>query len=160
MSLHTQSTTGRKVEALLRDELQAAQEVLALQQRDNYRFQDYVKILESEVDSLRELSEDKQKIINFQSIEIKKRDDRIRELEELVHHNKVDKHAFKAFEHQNLLLLDELKETKLKMDELEVEVRFLRDYKDDRLDYNEDKMKMVAEMEIKLNGHQYEYKFE
>ena len=36
----------------------------------------------------------------------------------------------------------------------------LEHYNDDRLDYNEDKMKMVAEMEIKLNGHQYEYKYE
>jgi hypothetical protein len=54
--------------------------------------------------------------------------------------------------------LEELKETKMKMEELEVEVRFLRDMKDERIEYDESKMKMVAEMDIMLYGHTYEYK--
>jgi len=43
------------------------------------------------------------------------------------------------------------------MEEMEVEVKFLRCLKEDRADYNEEKMKMVAEMDIVLNGYKYDY---
>ena len=152
-------TPIRKVESLLRDEVLATQKVLALQQCDNHRFQEHVRILDGEIDSLRTLLGEKQQIINSQNAIILEKDDRIKELERLLHENKIEKHALKTFERQNGLLLDELRETKMQMEELEVEVRFLRDLKDDRTEYTESKMKMVAEMEIKLNGQSYEYKY-
>jgi glycerophosphoryl diester phosphodiesterase len=153
-----QSPARRKVESLLRDEVRVAQEVLALQQKDNYRYQEHVKILDAEIDSLRKLLEEKQNVINTQNEVIIRKDDSIKQLEQELYDNRIEKHAFKTFEHQNVLLLEELRATKAQMEELEVEVRFLRDLKDQRVDYDESKMKMVAEMDIMLNGHRYEYK--
>jgi glycerophosphoryl diester phosphodiesterase len=153
-----QSPARRKVESLLRDEVRVAQEVLALQQKDNYRYQEHVKILDAEIDSLRKLLEEKQNVINMQNEVIIRKDDSIKQLEQELYDNRIEKHAFKTFEHQNVLLLEELRATKAQMEELEVEVRFLRDLKDQRVDYDESKMKMVAEMDIMLNGHRYEYK--
>jgi predicted RNase H-like nuclease (RuvC/YqgF family) len=149
---------SKRVEGLLKAELRAAQEVLALQQKDNYKFQDHVKILDGEIDALRLILEEKQRVINKQNDTLVAKDDRIRELEQQLYDNRIEKHALKTFEHQNMLLLEELKETKMKMEELEVEVRFLRDMKDERIEYDESKMKMVAEMDIMLYGHTYEYK--
>lgn len=150
---------NRKIEDSLRSELSAAQGVLTLQMQDNYRYQDHIKILNGEIDALRLMLEDKQVTINNLNNTVVQKDDRIAELEALLYENRIERHAFKTFEHQNILLLGELKETKEKMEELEVEVRFLRDLKDDRLLYDEEKIKMVAEMEIKLNGQQYSYNF-
>jgi predicted RNase H-like nuclease (RuvC/YqgF family) len=149
---------SKRVEGLLKAELRAAQEVLALQQKDNYKFQDHVKILDGEIDALKLILDEKQRVINKQNDALVAKDDRIRELEQKLYDNRIEKHALKTFEHQNMLLLEELKETKMKMEELEVEVRFLRDMKDERIEYDESKMKMVAEMDIMLYGHTYEYK--
>jgi glycerophosphoryl diester phosphodiesterase len=131
-----QSPARRKVESLLRDEVRVAQEVLALQQKDNYRYQEHVKILDAEVDSLRKLLEEKQNVINMQNEVIIRKDDSIKQLEQELYDNRIEKHAFKTFEHQNVLLLEELRATKAQMEELEVEVRFLRDLKDQRVDYD------------------------
>jgi glycerophosphoryl diester phosphodiesterase len=136
-----QSPARRKVESLLRDEVRVAQEVLALQQKDNYRYQEHVKILDAEVDSLRKLLEEKQNVINMQNEVIIRKDDSIKQLQQELYDNRIEKHAFKTFEHQNVLLLEELRATKAQMEELEVEVRFLRDLKDQRVDYDESKMK-------------------
>lgn len=153
------STNHRKIEDSLRSELTAAQSVLALQQQDNYQFQDHIKILNGEIDALRLMLEDKQVTINSLQNTVIKKDDRIAELEALLYENRIERHAFKTFEHQNVLLLGELKDTKAKMEELEVEVRYLRELKDDRLAYDEEKIKMIAEMEIKLNGQHYKYNY-
>ena len=147
----------RKIEASLRAEVRAAQDVLAIQQKDNYRFQEHVKILDGEIDSLRIMLEDKQLIINKLNNVVVKKDDRILELENLLHENKIDRHAFKTFEHQNILLLDELKATKKKMEELEVEVRYLRELRQDRIEYDEAYTKRVAEMDVMLHGHRIDY---
>ena len=152
-----QDTETKKIVGFLRSELQTAQDVLALQQKDNYRYQEHVKILDGEIDALRELLEDKQRTINNLRNTIISKDDRIKELEDLLYENKVERAAYKTFERQNMLLLQELKETKLKMEEMEVEVKYVRDLKEDRADYNEEKMKMVAEMDIVLNGYKYDY---
>ena len=101
--------------------------------------------------------EEKQQIINGLHGTVTKKTDRIKELEDELYQNRVDKHAFKTFEHQNVLLLEELKDSKRRMEELEVEVRFLREMKQDKLDYDDEKIRMVAEMDIMLNGFRYEY---
>lgn len=149
----------KKVEDLLRSEVKAAQDVLALQQRDNYRYQDYVRIQDAEIDALRAMLNEKQQIINDQKVQLAMKDDRIKELEQQLYDNRIEKHAFKTFEHQNVLLLDELRETKERMEELEVELRFLRDFKDQKTEYDESKIKMVAEMDVMLNGQNYEYRY-
>lgn len=153
------SNNNRKIEESLRSELKAAQGVLTLQQQDNYQYQDHIKILNGEIDALRIMLEDKQVVINSLKNTVVTKDDRIAELEALLHENRIERHAFKTFEHQNVLLLEELKDTKNKMEELEVEVRFLRELKDDRITYDEEKIKMVAEMEIMLNGQNYSYNY-
>jgi hypothetical protein len=154
------SPSVRKIEGFLRAELKATQEVLALQQKDNYHFQDHVKLLSGEVDALHIMVEEQQQVINKLKQDITTRDDIISELKNEVRDNKIEKHAFKTFELQNILLLEELKETKRKMEELEIEVRFMRDLKHDKEFYDEEKMKMVAEMDIKLNGHLYDYPYD
>lgn len=152
-----QEKESSKYEAHLRDELRTAQDVLALQLKDNHQYREHVKILDGEIDALRAMLEEKQLTINNLGNTIIRKDDRIKELEDLLYENKVERAAYKTFERQNTLLLDELKETKLKMEEMEVEVRFLRDLKEDKLDYDDEKIRMVAEMDIMLNGYKYEY---
>lgn len=152
-----QEKESSKYEAHLRDELRTAQDVLSLQLKDNHQYREHVKILDGEIDALRAMLEEKQLTINNLGNTIIRKDDRIKELEDLLYENKVERAAYKTFERQNTLLLDELKETKLKMEEMEVEVRFLRDLKEDKLDYDDEKIRMVAEMDIMLNGYKYEY---
>lgn len=152
-----QDKGSSKYEIHLRDELRTAQDVLALQLKDNHQYREHVKILDGEIDALRAMLEEKQQTINNLGNTIIRKDDRIKELEDLLYENKVERAAYKTFERQNTLLLDELKETKMKMEEMEVEVRFLRDLKEDKLDYDDEKIRMVAEMDIMLNGYKYEY---
>ncbi len=154
-----QDKESRNVEASLREELRVSQALLSLQQKDNNQYREHVKILDGEIDALRDMLEDKQRTINNLGNTIISKDDKIKELEDLLYENKVERHAFKTFEHQNILLLDELKETKQLMEEMEIEVRYLRNLKEDRAEYDEEKMKMVAEMDIMLNGYKYEYPF-
>ena len=152
-----QDKGSSKYESHLRDELRTAQDVLALQLKDNHQCREHVKILDGEIDALRAMLEEKQQTINNLGNTIIRKDDRIKELEDLLYENKVERAAYKTFERQNTLLLDELKETKMKMEEMEVEVRFLRDLKEDKLDYDDEKIRMVAEMDIMLYGYKYEY---
>lgn len=152
-----QDKGSSKYEIHLRDELRTAQDVLALQLKDNHQYREHVKILDGEIDALRAMLEEKQQTINNLGNTIIRKDDRIKELEDLLYENKVERAAYKTFERQNTLLLDELKETKMKMEEMEVEVRFLRDLKEDKLDYDDEKIRMMAEMDIMLNGYKYEY---
>jgi hypothetical protein len=152
----------RKAEVALREELRTAQEILALQQKETYKFQDHVEILDNEINSLRELLEERQGVINTLREKLLLKDDRIKEQEKNIYDNTIDHAAFKTFETQNLLLLDELKENNDRTTALEIEVRFLRNLKQDKNDYDDDRAKKVAAMDIIMTGtvHNLELKVE
>ncbi|KAJ1398200.1 hypothetical protein B484DRAFT_458565 [Ochromonadaceae sp. CCMP2298] len=142
----------RKAELALRQELQSAQEVLALQQKETYKFQDYVEILDCEVNTLGKLLDEKQSVINALNETVLIREDKIKAQEKIIYDNTIDKAAFRTFETQNLLLLDELKENHERMTALEIEVRFLRNLRQDKSDYDDDRAKKIAAMEIVMTG--------
>ena len=148
-----ENTSGhRKIEDSLKAELKAAQDLLLLQQKDNYKFQDHVQILEHELDTLHVLVEDKQKTINALKKRIVEKEDAIKDLQKEVRDNKIDRHALKTFESQNTLLLDELKDRMKAMEALEIELRFLKENYEDKTCYSDDRAKRVAAMDIVLTA--------
>lgn len=142
----------RKTEVALRSELTAVQKMLTIQQNDNCKFQEHAEILSSEIESLQELLRKKQLFINRLHEDLDEKNLKIKELEFLLRENKIDEHAFKTFEHQNILLLNELKEGKQKIHALEVEVKFLRNMNQDKADIADETNKKLAAMEIVLMG--------
>ena len=68
--------------SLLQDELRAAQKLLYMQQQDNYKCHDHIHILDSEVDTLRKLLDEKQRSINHLNNIIVDKDDKIKEQDE------------------------------------------------------------------------------
>lgn len=142
----------RKIEESLRAELKAAQDVLAMQQQECYRFQEHVQIIEAELDSVQDLLKQKQLKINELSNIILEKDDKISNLNALLDENRVDRHALKGFETQNLSLFTKIKEKAKSVEELEIELRFLKENFDDKSDYNDDRAKRVAAQDIILTS--------
>lgn len=91
-------------------EIESIRKVLDMQQQDNYRFRDHVKMLDSEVDCLKVLCENKQVEINNRDAAIRKLDATVLELKAFIAANKVDQTAVKIFSDQNMLLIEKLKE--------------------------------------------------
>lgn len=66
--------------------------------------------------------------------------------------NNIDAHAFKSFEMQNNLLLEELQGCKKQMEKLEVEVKYLRNFHQNKSDYEDSRAIHVAAQGIILNS--------
>jgi len=66
--------------------------------------------------------------------------------------NNINSHAFKSFEMQNNLLLEELQDCKKQMEKLEVEVKYLRDFHQNKSDSEDSRAIHVAAQDIILNS--------
>jgi hypothetical protein len=82
---HASSTHGllmsNRIDQLVVSELATAQKLLTIQQKDNYRFQEHVHLLDGEIDALKLLLEEKQLLINKKENEIDARSEQVRNLE-------------------------------------------------------------------------------
>jgi len=78
------SQSTRQSLSLLHDELAATKKLLHLQQQDNYKCHDHIHILDSEIDSLHKLLDEKQRVINHLTNVTTENNDKIKELDLLV----------------------------------------------------------------------------
>jgi hypothetical protein len=82
---HASSTHGllmsNHIDELVVSELATAQKLLTIQQKDDYRFQEHVHLLDGEIDALKLLLEEKQLLINKKENEIDARSEQVRNLE-------------------------------------------------------------------------------
>lgn len=76
--------SNRQSLSLLHDELVATKKLLHLQQQDNYKCHDHIHILDSEIDTLHKLLDEKQRVINHLTNAITEKNDKIKDLDVLV----------------------------------------------------------------------------
>ena len=88
--------------------LDSTKKVLDIEQQDNSKYRIHVKLLESEIDALKELVEKKQVTINQKDTIILNKKNLIKELEEKIIDLTFDKAAFKVLENQNANLCERL----------------------------------------------------
>jgi predicted nucleic acid-binding Zn-ribbon protein len=72
---------SNRIDQLMASELATAQKLLAIQQKDNYKFQEHVQMLDGEIDALKEVLERKQLLINRKESEIDAKCEQVRNLE-------------------------------------------------------------------------------
>lgn len=89
------SQPTRQSLSLLHDELTATKKLLHLQQQDNYKCHDHIHILDSEIDTLHKLLNEKQRVINQLTNVITEKNDKIKELDASV--QKVTDRGYRVF---------------------------------------------------------------
>lgn len=124
------------------------QSLLKVQINETSQCHQHIDILNRETDALRCIIEEKQNLVHQLQNQLKKRKDAHTELEIKYEQSKIDHLAFFDLEQQNLQLLEQLKEKQIVVDELQVENRYLREQRDDRLVVEETKAKKMNELEV------------
>jgi len=107
-------------------EIASIRKVLEIQQQENYRFRDHVKMLDGEIDALKALCESKQDEIIKAHNTIRSRDTKIDELNVFIKENIINKDEVKKYSAQNSILEATFKEHQLTIDELSREIKFLK----------------------------------
>ena len=108
-------------------EVESIRKVLDIQQKDNYRFRDHVKMLDGEIDMLKIVCEKKQVEINKRDEVVRRRDETIVELKKFIEINRADQDAIKKYSDQNELLIEKLKEENRTIENGAREITLLKD---------------------------------
>lgn len=133
-------------------ELATARKLLALQQQDNYKFQEHVTLLDGEIDALKEVVERKQKVINHKQDEILRKDEQIRMLEVELKAAKTDIASFKVVVERNRVLSERLD---LVLSELALCKEDLRSYEknlEETKQFWEGKVTAAVDVEVSLTA--------
>lgn len=125
-----------------------AQALLKVQVNETQHCHEHIDILNREIDALRCIVQEKQNVVHQLQNQLIKRKDAYAELEIKYDQSKIDRLAFFDLEQQNLQLLEQLKHKQIALDELEMENRYLREQREDRLIVEETKAKKMNELEV------------
>lgn len=136
----------------MRNEVAAAQKLLDIQIEMNNKAQDHIMLLDSEVNSLRDLAESKQLTINKLKAIIIEKDSEIERLKTIIDNSNITKKAFDELDGVNNLLLAKFKEREKQIEQLQLELSIERNMKEDKALYEENRIKKVAAMEIILTS--------
>jgi len=138
--------------------LDSTKKVLEIEQLDNSKYRIHVKLLESEIDALKELVEKKQVSINQKEAVIAHKKDIIKELEEKITDLTFDKAAFKVLENQNANLCERLTKKVSENDILQEQLRKMTNERDDIKLISEEKLKTTLSTEAALTANLYDLK--
>ena len=108
-------------------EIAAVRKVLELQQKENYRLKDHVRMLDGEIDSLKDLCMTKQNEIIACKESIRLRDDKVKELQNCIETNRVDKNGIQLFSEQNNFLVEKVKMEHSKLEDAVREIAKMKD---------------------------------
>lgn len=109
------------------NEVEAIQKVLKIQQQENYKYKDHTKMLDAEIDSLKEIMARKQADINARDETIRKRDDTIFQLRETLDRTRKENEKLKSQAEQSMFLSEKLRKEQSKLDDLTRENAKLKD---------------------------------
>lgn len=137
---------------------ESTKKVLEIEQFDNSKYRIHVKLLESEIDALKELIEKKQVIINQKDIIIGNKKDIIKELEEKIADLTFDKAAFKILENQNADLCERLNKKVSENDVIQEQLRKVMNERDDIKTISDDKLKATLTAEVTLTATLFDLK--
>jgi hypothetical protein len=137
---------------------ESTKKVLEIEQLDNSKYRIHVKLLESEIDELKQLIEKKQIIINQKEIIIGNKKDIIKELEEKITDLTFDKAAFKILENQNFDVCERLSKKILENDIIQEQLRKITNERDDIKTISEDKLKNSLTIEASLTANLFDLK--
>jgi myosin heavy subunit len=129
-------------------ELKTARSLLEMQKRETRHCQEHISLLNGEIDTLRQLVEEKQHQIHKLNMKIQSKSDKVSHFKETFDQFRVDKLALYELEQQNAQLLERLKEKQKVIDELEIEITYLRSQNDNETLVDEIKSKKFAELQI------------
>lgn len=138
--------------------LDSTKKVLEIEQLDNSKYRVHVKLLETEIDALKELVEKKQVTINQKEAVISHKKDLIKELEEKIADLTFDKAAFKILENQNADLCERLTKKVSENDILQEQLRKMTNERDDIKLISEEKLKNTLTAEATLTANLYDLK--
>eukprot|EP01041_Mallomonas_annulata_P013072 gene13072-27589_t len=107
-------------------ELAATKKVLDLQQKNSYRQQEYITLLEGELDRTKSLVESKEEQLSTANSEIYEKTKKVLELESEVKTAHMEQTVFQRFAEQNKVLLVKFQEERKKCNELEEKILLLQ----------------------------------
>lgn len=134
----------------LNEQVMNYQNMLQLQTNENARNEEFILLLNQEIDSLKLIIEDKQYLINTLEKTISDQEDKLSVLEKQVESNRLDNLALYQLDQQNQQLLSKLQETQKLLEEANIENRFISEQRHDLLYSNELKIEKMKELEISL----------
>lgn len=129
-------------------QIQNLQQLLQIQIEESNHSQSHAVLLNQEIDALRKIIQEKTMAIHDMQRQLRRKQDYCSELESKHDQTKIDRLAFFELEQQNLQLLEGLREKIDAVEKLEIENRYLREQREDRLLLEENKAKKALELEI------------
>ena len=136
----------------MREELVTAQKLLKIQMEENYKAHAHIMLLDAEIDSLKELAENKQLKINKLKDQLLEKDGQIRQLNSRFEDAIIEKKAFDELDGVSKRILLQCREKDKELDQLRLELKIERDMKEDKLLYEHNRIKEVAATEIILTS--------
>ena len=133
-------------------EVKAIREVLEVQQKDNYRLRDHVKMLDIEIDQLREFLMEKQDEINDRELDIMKLTDRVEELEREVKEKTVTRDKFITLQTENEKCKEETMKAQSELEDRLFDIKKLEDEVKDLNEGFEAKKDIAIEQEAKFTA--------
>ena len=138
--------------------LDSTKKVLDIEQQDNSKYRIHVKLLESEIDALKELVEKKQVTINQKDAIILNKKNLIKELEEKIIDLTFDKAAFKVLENQNANLCERLTKKISENEMIQEQLRKVTNERDDIKLISENQIKSTLSAEASLTANLFDLK--
>ena len=141
----TNASAGQK-------EIKSIRSVLEVQQKDNNRLRDHVRMLDSEIDLLRELAMEKQDEVSQGELQIMDLKDRIQKLEREVRDKTVTRDKFLELEAENAKCTEETRKAKSELEDRLFDIKKLEDEVKDLSEGLEAKKDVAIEQEAKFTA--------